>query len=223
MVRIYETIYICPTNLDEETQEEFSDTVREAIYDTGGKIIKQERWGKRRLAFNVKHHRDGVYYYVLYGSEGGTKEELERRLKLSDECLRFLTVRLDNELKGKKHKIFTEEELHLALQMESPVKAKREPAPEAVDSPAGEPTQATAPAYADEVPAESPAPDAEAPPQPAAETVVEAEPASSGQPEPEDVGKAEGEPHESASPIEGGGDREAQGERDAGGSKEEER
>lgn len=127
-MRIYETIYICPPNLDEDTLEEFADAVRDAIYDTGGRIIKQERWGKRRLAFKVKHHREGIYYYVLYGGIGGTKEELERRLKISEECIRFLTVRLDNELKGRKHKIFTKEELRLALQMEHPVRKKAKPA-----------------------------------------------------------------------------------------------
>jgi small subunit ribosomal protein S6 len=129
-LRIYETIYICPPNLNQEKIEEFSDMVHEVIYDFGGKIIKQECWGKKRLAYEVKHQKDGIYYYFLYGGEGKTVEELERRLQLADECLRYLTVRLDKELKGKKHKIFTQEELRLALQMEPPrkkEKKKRQP------------------------------------------------------------------------------------------------
>jgi small subunit ribosomal protein S6 len=131
-LRIYETIYICRPNLDEEKLEEFSEMVHEVIYDFGGKIIKQECWGKKRLAYEVKHQKEGIYYYFLYGGEGKTVEELERRLQLAEECLRYLTVRLDKELKGKKHKIFTQEELRLALQMEPPqkkAKKKREPKP----------------------------------------------------------------------------------------------
>lgn len=117
-MRIYETIYICSPDLDEETLEDFSDTIHETIYEAGGKIIKQERWGKRRLAFEIKRKREGIYYYILYGSDGGTKEELERRLKLAEPCIRYLTVRVDDEVRGKKHKIYTKEELRLALQME---------------------------------------------------------------------------------------------------------
>ena len=124
-MRIYETIYICPPNLEEEAQEELSDLVHEVIYDSGGKIIKQERWGKRRLAFKVKRHKEGIYYYFLYGGDGSTKEEVERRLRLAEACIRFLTVRLDDELRGKKHKIFTQEELRLALQMEPPKRKKK--------------------------------------------------------------------------------------------------
>lgn len=127
-MRIYETIYICAPNVSDETLDEIDDLVLESIYDAGGKIIKRERWGKRRLAFEIKRFRDGIFNYVLYGGDGRVKEELERRLRFSEDCLRYLTVRLDLELRGKKHKIFTKEELRLALQMETPraTRAKEE-------------------------------------------------------------------------------------------------
>lgn len=123
-MRIYETIYICPPNLNDDQMDEFSDLVREIIYDNGGKIIKQENWGRKRLAYQINKFSDGYYFYFLYGGEKVNVGELERRLRYADECMRFLTVRLDNELKGKKHKIFTQDELRLALQMESPKRSK---------------------------------------------------------------------------------------------------
>jgi len=154
-VRIYETIYICPPNLNDEQMDEFSDTVREIIYDNGGKMIKQENWGRKRLAYDIQKFSEGYYYYFLYGGEKVNIDELERRLRIADECIRFLTVRLDKELKGKKHKIFTQDELRLALQMESP---KREEKAEAASS-NGKPAEAKAEepkAEAAEVKAEEP-------------------------------------------------------------------
>jgi small subunit ribosomal protein S6 len=124
-VRIYETIYICPPNITDSQMDEFSDLVREIIYDNGGKIIKQENWGRKRLAYEIQKFSEGYYFYFLYGGEKVNIDELERRLRYSDECIRFLTVRLDKELKGKKHKIFTQDELRLALQMESPNSTNR--------------------------------------------------------------------------------------------------
>jgi len=162
-LRIYETIYICPPNLDEEKREEFSDMVHEVIYDFGGKIIKQECWGKRRLAYKVKHHKEGIYYYFLYGGDGSTVNELERRLKLSDDCIRFLTVRLDEELKGKKHKIFSQEELRLALQMEPPQrkkKKKRVPMKSAQAAERAKPDATEEAASQDAAPAQTPEADA---------------------------------------------------------------
>jgi len=185
-LRIYETIYICPPNLDEEKREEFSDMVHEVIYDFGGKIIKQECWGKRRLAYKVKHHKEGIYYYFLYGGDGSTVNELERRLKLSDDCIRFLTVRLDEELKGKKHKIFSQEELRLALQMEPPQrkkKKKRVPMKSAQAAERAKPDATEEAASQDAAPAQTPEADA-AEETPSPETApAEAEPEKAEEPE----------------------------------------
>jgi small subunit ribosomal protein S6 len=159
-VRIYETIYICPPNLSDEQMDEFSDLVREIIYDNGGKIIKQENWGRKRLAYEIQKFSDGYYFYFLYGGELVNIDELERRLRYSEECIRFLTVRLDKELKGKKHKIFTQDELRLALQMESPnadKSTKRQSESSNGNTPAAE-SKATPD---DEKPAETEAPAAE--------------------------------------------------------------
>ena len=206
-MRIYETIYICPPNLEEEAQEELSDLIHEVIYDSGGKIIKQERWGKRRLAFKVKRHKEGIYYYFLYGGDGTTKEEVERRLRLAEECIRFLTVRLDDELRGKKHKIFTQEELRLALQMEPPKRKKKKKRVPMKSAAKEEGSEGEAPAEEESAPAEA---------EPAAEesAAVEAEPvaeeaAPAEEPEAEPVAEesapaeAEAEPAaEEAAPAE---------------------
>ena len=171
-MRIYETIYICPPNLSDDAAEEFCDLVREIIYENGGKIIKQERWGKKRLAYEINHHKEGIYYYFLYGGEKVNIQELERRLRIADECIRFLTVRLDKELKGKKHKIFTKEELALALQMDG-----RKPAAPKEETEAAPVAEEAAPA--EEKPAEEVTEEVVAPE--AAAEAEEAKPAEEGE------------------------------------------
>src|SRR5262249_48652072 len=65
------------------------------IKDQGGTIGDVERWGRRRLAYEIGKRRDGVYTLIRYHAPGNTVKELERRLRLNESVLRVLTVVVD--------------------------------------------------------------------------------------------------------------------------------
>ncbi len=66
----------------------------------GAKIEKTEKWGRKRMAYRVQRLREGYYVYmVLRSSQGEVVKELERRLKVADPVMKYLTVRVDEELK----------------------------------------------------------------------------------------------------------------------------
>jgi small subunit ribosomal protein S6 len=75
-------------------------TVEHAATEKGAKIEKTEKWGRKRMAYRVHRLREGFYVYmVLKSSHSEVVKELERRLKVSDPVIKYLTVRLDEELK----------------------------------------------------------------------------------------------------------------------------
>jgi len=64
----------------------------------GGKIIKVDNWGKRRLAYEVSKERKGIYLYWLYLATPGVVEEIERNLRMLDGVIRYLTVKVDADI-----------------------------------------------------------------------------------------------------------------------------
>lgn len=100
-MRIYETIFIIRPEAQEEEIETAVTQITTTIADGQGKVDKIERWGKRKLAYRVKGHREGHYILVQYSveSEVGLSKEIERRLKVADSVIKYLTVRIDESLK----------------------------------------------------------------------------------------------------------------------------
>jgi small subunit ribosomal protein S6 len=64
----------------------------------GGKVIKLDNWGKRRLAYEVAKERKGIYLYWLYLAQPGVVEETERNLRMLDSVIRYLTVKVDENI-----------------------------------------------------------------------------------------------------------------------------
>jgi small subunit ribosomal protein S6 len=93
--REYETIYIVRPNMSNEGVAEVNERVRNIIENMGGKIIKVDNWGKRRLAYEVKKERKGIYLYWLYLATRGVVEEIERNMRMLDSVIRYLTVKVD--------------------------------------------------------------------------------------------------------------------------------
>ncbi|HYA97843.1 MAG TPA: 30S ribosomal protein S6, partial [Methylomirabilota bacterium] len=74
--------------------------VESACAEKGAKIEKNEMWGTRKLAYRVAKHREGFYVYMqIRTSHGELIAELERRLRVQDAVIKYLTVRLDEDLK----------------------------------------------------------------------------------------------------------------------------
>ena len=64
-----------------------------------GQIEKTENWGRRRLAYEIGHHKEGVYVLEVINGSGELMKELDRRLKVMDQVIRHMVVRVDEEKK----------------------------------------------------------------------------------------------------------------------------
>jgi small subunit ribosomal protein S6 len=93
----YETLFITTPNLVPEDENTTIETMSQVVTDGGGSITVAERMGCRRLAYPIREFDEGVYVRLLYDSTGEVPKELERRIRLSDNVLRGLTVRLDED------------------------------------------------------------------------------------------------------------------------------
>ncbi|HEY1424610.1 MAG TPA: 30S ribosomal protein S6 [Candidatus Acidoferrum sp.] len=101
--RLYDLIFIARPATPEDELKKIEHTVEHACTEKGGKIEKTEHWGTRKLAYRVSKHREGIYvYYQIRTSHGELIAELERRLKVQDTVIKYLTIRLDEDLKRQK-------------------------------------------------------------------------------------------------------------------------
>ena len=94
--RQYEVVFIVDPTADEEVSR-LTEGFSQIIVDQGGVITKAETMGKRQLAYEILHHKDGTF--VLLEIEGSGREiaELERRMRVNDRVLRYITVRVDED------------------------------------------------------------------------------------------------------------------------------
>ncbi|MGB9599180.1 MAG: 30S ribosomal protein S6 [Myxococcota bacterium] len=94
MIREYETLYIVSPELDRSGVENLNSKFKAIIQENGGKVIKLTRWGKRDLAYRIKKHNYGFYVHLNYFGEGRTVSELQRNMRLNENILRYITVKL---------------------------------------------------------------------------------------------------------------------------------
>ncbi len=99
-MRRYEVVVVLAPTLTEDEVEQSTETFKKAAEDKGAQIAEIEQWGKRKLAYPIKRHTEGIYI-ILTLEELSTEAvgELERRFKVSDSVIRFLTVRVDMYIK----------------------------------------------------------------------------------------------------------------------------
>jgi|SRR5690242_1741602 len=101
--RLYDLIFIARPATPEDEIKKVLSTIEHACTEKGGKIEKTEHWGTRKLAYRVAKHREGIYVYQqIRTSHGELIAELERRLRVQDAVIKYLTVRLDEDLKRQK-------------------------------------------------------------------------------------------------------------------------
>jgi small subunit ribosomal protein S6 len=98
-MRLYDiVVLVTPDLTDEDAQKTLGD-YRKILAEGGAEFVKDEAWGRRRLAFPILRKRDAYYHHFQVRAEPAVVAETERRLKLSDQILRHLAVRADEELK----------------------------------------------------------------------------------------------------------------------------
>ena len=99
MDRKYEVMFILRPDTTEEDMDRLLQTMETNVAATGGKVTGFERMGKRRLAYTVKKFQEGIYILALVEGPGSVLKELERRLRVTEPVIKFLTVRIDEEQK----------------------------------------------------------------------------------------------------------------------------
>lgn len=96
--RCYETLYIVRPDLDEEGLDRIKNRLNETISNHEGEIYKEEEWDRRDLAYEIKDYARGVYQILVYKAFPPVVAEMERSLRFfSDDVLRFMTVKIDEE------------------------------------------------------------------------------------------------------------------------------
>jgi len=104
-LRQYETGFVLSPALSEEETTQFIQQMAEIVANKKGHMVKQDVWGKRRLAYPIKRFQEGFYVFFTYEGGGDVSAELERRFKQSDAVMRFMTVLKDaRDLAGRKKK-----------------------------------------------------------------------------------------------------------------------
>jgi small subunit ribosomal protein S6 len=135
--RLYDLIFIARPATPEDEIKKVLSGIEHTCAEKGGKIEKTEHWGTRKLAYRVAKHREGIYVYQqIRTTHSDLIAELERRLRVQDVVIKYLTVRLDEDLKRQK-KLQHKRELRNAR------RPRRTPAAPAAPS-GGAPEQTTA-------------------------------------------------------------------------------
>src|SRR5215471_9241734 len=99
MNRTYELMFIVRPDMTEEDQDKLISTLESAVTSSGGQVKSMDKMGKRRLAYTVRKFHDGMYMLLTFEGGGGLVHELERRLRVSEPVIKFLSVRIDEEQK----------------------------------------------------------------------------------------------------------------------------
>jgi small subunit ribosomal protein S6 len=98
-MRIYEELFIVRPDAPDEEVDPFIEQLKGVITQSGGTLDKTEKWGMRRLAYRVIKFTEGQYILFQFTAEAPAVKELERRLRVNDLVIKFLTVRIDEKLK----------------------------------------------------------------------------------------------------------------------------
>jgi small subunit ribosomal protein S6 len=99
MNRIYEELFILRPDITDEEVAPVIEQVRGVVTAAGGTVDKEERWGVRKLAYRIEKRAEGYYVLLQLTCPASTVKEVERRLRVNDAVLKYLTVRIDEKLK----------------------------------------------------------------------------------------------------------------------------
>ncbi len=89
----YETMYILRPDLGDELTDQAIEKYQGLLRDQGAQDLDTQHRGKRRLAYEIQRHREGVYVQMNYSAPGTAVAALERAMRLSDEVIRYLTIK----------------------------------------------------------------------------------------------------------------------------------
>jgi small subunit ribosomal protein S6 len=97
--RQYELVYILPPDTTEAQVTELREQIEGVVSRLHGAIERTENWGRKKLAYDIGRHKEGVYVLEVINGSGELMKELDRRLRVMDQVVRHLIVRVDEEKK----------------------------------------------------------------------------------------------------------------------------
>lgn len=125
----YEIVYIIHPDLEGSTAK-ITEKVKSMVEKSGGKVLNEENWGKKKLAYEIKKNTFGIYVFMLAEMEASSLREIERTLRLSEEVIRSMIILLEEgivtKVSEKKIKAVKKEEKEKQPKTEKPQKAKEE-------------------------------------------------------------------------------------------------
>jgi small subunit ribosomal protein S6 len=98
-MRVYEELFILKPDTVEEEVDGFVDQIQQVITNGKGTIDKTDKWGVRKLAYRVQKYNEGLYVLIQFSSTPDLVKEVERRLRVADSVIKFITVRIDEKQK----------------------------------------------------------------------------------------------------------------------------
>lgn len=98
-MRTYEELFVVRPDAADEEVDPFIEQLRTVITQAGGTLDKTEKWGVRRLGYRILKYNEGQYILLQFAAKPETVKEIERRMRVADLVLKFLTVRIDEKLK----------------------------------------------------------------------------------------------------------------------------
>jgi small subunit ribosomal protein S6 len=154
-MRSYEVMFIVRPDVEEGELDKVLETFSGYITQGGGTIRSTEKMGRRRLAYTVKKFNDGYYLLIIAEAPASLMAEIERRLRVSEQIIKFITVRMDEEEK-RLAKIKKHRDSHVKRSAQPQSAPESVAAPAAAPAPASEPVAAAEPATSEPAAAEEP-------------------------------------------------------------------
>ena len=127
MLREYETIFLVRPDLAEDLVDKIVERMRGIVQRDGGKVIKVENWGKKKTAYEVKKHLRAIFIRFDYLGGTGAVAEFERNLRMTDDVLKYQSVKLADDVDPATRQV--EPDVKLPGDPEVPERAAREPEP----------------------------------------------------------------------------------------------
>jgi small subunit ribosomal protein S6 len=98
-MRVYEELFIVKPDAPEEEVDAYIGQIKELITNGKGTVDKADKWGTRKLAYRVQKYNEGVYVLFQFSSSPELVKEIERRMRVTDMVIKFITVRIDEKTK----------------------------------------------------------------------------------------------------------------------------
>jgi small subunit ribosomal protein S6 len=148
-MRVYEELFIVKPDAPEEEVDAYIGQLKELITNGKGTVEKADKWGTRKLAYRVSKYNEGVYVLFQFSSSPELVREVERRMRVTDMVIKFITVRIDEKTKKIEKRKKQRDKRAARRPPPAPMAAPSQPATPALPTPAAPAAAGPAPGLPD--------------------------------------------------------------------------